>query len=129
MSRAAHHRSPAPERHALVAHRPGDVIAWRGTQPVTAEVFLGEVARAAAALPARSHVLNLCADRYRFALFFLAAVARGQVTLLPPSTTPNVIRSLRAFAPDAYCVGDEANPAIDLPYFEPAGEAAVAPIA
>jgi len=109
----------AAPRHALLAHAPEDVFAWRGAQPVLAREFLDELARVAAALPERSHVLNLCADRYRFTLFFLAAVARGQVTLLPPSTTPNVIRALRTFAADAYCVSDEPDAAAGLPRFDP----------
>ncbi len=57
-------------------------------------------------------MLNLCAGRYRFAVAYLAAVARGQVTLLPPTVNPNVIAALRAFAPDMYYVTDD--PAIDL---------------
>jgi hypothetical protein len=37
------------------------------------------------------------------------------VTLLPPATTPHVIRSMRAFAPDAYYVSDDPAIAVDLP--------------
>jgi len=61
------------------------------------------------------HVLNFCADRYRFTVALFAATLRGQVTLLPPTTTPHVIASMREFAPDAYFVSDEESPGIDLP--------------
>ena len=93
----------------------GDVAAWRGSAPVTMRALLDDVARTATALPAASHLLNLCADRYRFAVVFLAAVARGQVTLLPPTVTPNVIAALAAFAPDVYYVSDDDATAVELP--------------
>lgn len=112
----------------LLGHRSGDAIAaFRGARPVTADALLAEVARAAAALPDASHVLNLCADRHRFAVMLLAAVARGQVTLLPPTTTPNVIGALRDFAPDAYFIADDPALEVELPRFDLAHVADVAP--
>lgn len=103
----------------LVGHRdPEAIAAFRGAMPVTAGALLADVARTAAALPEASHVLNLCADRYRFAVTLLAAVTRGQVTLLPPATTPNVIRALRAFAPDAYFIADDSAVEVELPRFD-----------
>jgi hypothetical protein len=36
------------------------------------------VAAAAGALPDARHVLNFCADRYRFAVLLLAAIVRGR---------------------------------------------------
>lgn len=109
--------------HPLIAHRAGEIVAYRQGVAVGTAEFLHDVARVAAALPERGHVLNLCGDRYRFAVLLLAAIARGQVTLLPPTTTANVIASLKAFAPDAYCVadGDAAYP--DLPRVDPWGAA------
>ncbi len=106
----------ASRTHPLVAHAQAEAIAaWRGGVPVTAGEFLRDVAIVAAALPVASHVLNLCSDRYRFAVALLAAVVRGQVTLLPPATTPNVIRSMRTFAPDAYYIADDEAAPVDLP--------------
>jgi acyl-coenzyme A synthetase/AMP-(fatty) acid ligase len=43
---------------------------------------------------------------------------RGQTTLLPPTTTPNVIESLKGFAGDAYFVADDATAGVDLPRFD-----------
>ena len=116
--------SPGPrpqsrELMPLVGHaRPDAIAAFRGAEPVTAGALLADVARTAAALPEASHVLNLCADRYRFAVLLLAAVARGQVTLLPPATTPNVIRAMRDFAPDAYFAADDPAVEVNLPRFD-----------
>lgn len=107
------------ERHALIGHAGPDAIAaWRRGEPVSAGRFLSDVSRAADAMPASRHVLNFCADRYRFAVALFAAIVRGQTTLLPPTTTPNVIESMRAFAPDAYYVADEAQPHVSLPRCE-----------
>jgi acyl-coenzyme A synthetase/AMP-(fatty) acid ligase len=106
----------ASELLPLVGHAgEAEIAAWRGSTPVTMRDLLDDVARTAAALPDASHMLNLCADRYRFAVVFLAAVARGQVTLLPPTATPHVIAALRGFAPDVYYVADDAATAVDLP--------------
>jgi acyl-coenzyme A synthetase/AMP-(fatty) acid ligase len=104
------------ETFPLIAHRePRSIVAWRRGRPVSAGRFMADVAAAAASLPDSGHVLNFCADRYRFAVLLCAAIVRGQVTLLPPTTTPNVIRSMRAFAPDAYYVSDDPAVAVDLP--------------
>ncbi len=105
--------------HPLLGHGRADAIAaYRHGVPVTAAQFLRDIATAAAALPEAVHVLNLCTDRYRFSVTLLAAIARGQTTLLPPTTTPNVIAALRAFAPDAYFIADDAQTRIDLPRFD-----------
>lgn len=66
-------------------------------------------------LPAGRHVINVCADRYRFAVGLTAAMLAGKVSLLPPSHTPQVVRHLRQFAPDVFCLTDTEACAIDLP--------------
>jgi acyl-coenzyme A synthetase/AMP-(fatty) acid ligase len=109
-------RFPADERLPLVGHRNPDALAaWRRGTAVTAGRLLADVRCAAAALPERSHVLNCCADRYCFAVAFLAALARGQTTLLPPATTPALVRAMRDFAPDAYFVSEDESMQVDLP--------------
>jgi acyl-coenzyme A synthetase/AMP-(fatty) acid ligase len=118
----------ASELLPLLGHAQDTAIAaWRGASPVTVRELLDDVARAAAALPAASHILNLCADRYHFAVAYLAAIARGQVTLLPPGPTPNVIAGLRAFAPDVYFVSDDPALVADLPRCDLAQAPAVPP--
>lgn len=119
---------PAAASHALIGHaRPDAILARRRGEAVTAAGFLAEVATVAQGLPDAGHVLNFCADRYRFAVVLAAAIVRGQVTLLPPTTTPNVIRAMRAFAPDAYYVTDDAAIEVDLPCHEPGEAAGAAP--
>jgi acyl-coenzyme A synthetase/AMP-(fatty) acid ligase len=100
----------------LIAHAaPDAVVAYRRGQPVSAGRFIAEAAGVAAMLPATSHVLNACQDRYLFAVGFAAAVVSNRVSLLPSTHTPEVIRQLRAFAPDAVCLTDDPSCDIDLP--------------
>src|SRR5512141_189611 len=116
MSSRAPRREAAPEGLHLI--EPGEalrVVAYRRGEAVTAAQFLGDVERTAQALPEASHVLNVCADRYRFAVVLCAAILRRQVALLPPTTTANVIASLRDYAPDAYYVTDDAAMQFELP--------------
>ena len=91
------------------------MVAYRAGVPVRACQFLADVMRVAADFPARSHVLNACADRYRFTVAFAAALAAGKVSLLPSTHTPEVIRELSLFAPDVFCLTDDARCEIDLP--------------
>ncbi len=47
-----------------------DVIAWRPEGPVRVRTFLGDARRVARALPLSAWVVNLCDDRYHFAVVF-----------------------------------------------------------
>jgi acyl-coenzyme A synthetase/AMP-(fatty) acid ligase len=93
----------------LISHAsPDAVVAYRDGLAVPARQFLADARRVAAALPdGRRHVLNLCQDRYRFAVVLAASLLSGRVNLLPPTATPEVLRQLAAFAPDGVCLVDE----------------------
>jgi len=92
----------------LVRHDPDSLFAHRRGEGVRAGEFLAEVSRLAAALPDRRYVINLCTDRYRFAAGFAAALLRGQISLMPPTHTPDVIERLVRDYPDLYCLDDDA---------------------
>jgi acyl-coenzyme A synthetase/AMP-(fatty) acid ligase len=94
---------------------PQSVFAWRRGKPISQARFLRDVAALAARLPASGHVLNVCADRYRFAVGLAAALVRNQISLLPPSTHAATIQQLLARFPDTYCLTETAQPDIDLP--------------
>jgi acyl-coenzyme A synthetase/AMP-(fatty) acid ligase len=98
------------EHPLLRAPRPGSVFARRAGRPVTAESYLGDVAALAARLPRSGHVVNLCRDRYRFAVGFAAALCRRQVTLLPPNDTSAMLDQLAADYADVYCLIDAVGP-------------------
>jgi len=100
---------------ALITHDSAqDVLAWSDGQPIAASQFLSDARQLAAALPAAAHVLNAAADRYRFAVGLAAALLTGKVSLLPPTLTPEMIRQLRLFAPDVFCIVDQPQ-CLDLP--------------
>src|SRR6185295_8820465 len=90
----------------LQGYAPGSVFAYREGRTVRVDEFLRDVRQLAEALPERRHVLNRCADRYRFAVGFAASLLRRQVSLLPPNETPDLISRLAARYPDLYCLSD-----------------------
>lgn len=58
---------------------------WSAEGPVSHKELLAHAATVASELPNYQYVVNLCEDRYLFSVGFLAALRRGQVTLLPPA--------------------------------------------
>ena len=102
----------------LVSHpSPDRTIAWRDGSPVAVREFLADVGALAAHLPAGGHVFNVCKDRYRFTVGLCAALLADKVSLLPSSHTPHTVRQLQAFAPDAFCLYDTDDCAVELPRF------------
>jgi len=102
----------------LIAHRhPDAVMAWRGGTPVGVRQFLGEVDQLAGQLPPGRHVLNLCADRYRFTVALAACIVSGRISLLPSSHTPEMVRQMQRFAPDVFCINDQDDRGVELPVF------------
>ena len=100
----------------LVSHTsPDSIIAWRADGSVTLRQFLAEVSQLAVMFPAGNHLLNMCSDRYCFSVGLAAAIVAGKVSLLPSSHTPGVIRQIKLFAPDAFCLTDDDACTIDLP--------------
>jgi acyl-coenzyme A synthetase/AMP-(fatty) acid ligase len=101
---------------ALLAHKSAAAVAaYRGGQPISAKRLLDDAQRLARALPPGRHMLNVCSDRYRFAVGFAACLMTRRVSLLPSTHTPEVIAQLAAFAPDTFCLTDDANCDIALP--------------
>jgi acyl-coenzyme A synthetase/AMP-(fatty) acid ligase len=100
----------------LISHPDSDsVFAWREGQAVSVAEFLGQVAHLAQTLPDKSHILNLCTDRYRFAVGFAAALVRKQTSLLPPNYTPSFVERLGQRYPGMYCLADGE---VDFPEVE-----------
>lgn len=96
-----------------------DVVATRrfsaaSSQHITVARFVADVAQLVAELPAGSHVLNACADRYHFAVGLAAAMSARKISLLPSTHTPEMVRQMRVFAPDVFCLSDGPC-TIDLP--------------
>lgn len=90
-------------------------VAWVHGQPVSRARYLSDAAQLATQLPAGAHLLNLSADRYRFAVGLGAALLRGQDNLLPPNHAPDMIERLRALFPGLCIVGDDRVDAPSAP--------------
>src|SRR5215210_1121673 len=98
---------------------PDAVFARRLGSPISISRFLAHVRQVAAHLPAASHVVNLCTDRYNFSVAFSAALVRRQVSLLPPNQTPELFGRLSKTYPGAYCIVDsdvEHQPLAAIPF-------------
>ena len=102
----------------LVSHRQFDaIVAWRDSTPVSVAQFLDEVDQVARMLPAGGHVLNLCGDRYRFAVALSACIVSGRISLLPSTHTPEMVRQMQRIAPDVFCIIDQDGGELALPSF------------
>jgi acyl-coenzyme A synthetase/AMP-(fatty) acid ligase len=85
-------------------HRP---IALRHGRPVLLGEFQQHVAAIAQRLPARSAMINLCEDRYRFLAAYTAALSVGHTVLLPPSRADQVLNEVQAANAGSYRCDDE----------------------
>lgn len=90
-------------------------LAWRGGRPVSRRQYLAEAAVLAGRLPDVGPMLNLSADRYRFAVGLGAAMLRGHSSLLPPNHTPDMLTRLQTQFATAYCLADANAARSDLP--------------
>lgn len=101
--------------YPLLTHDRADrAVSWRLGAPITVARFLSDARRLAAAFPEGRHVLNACADRYRFAVGLAAALIGERISLLPPALTPEMVRQIRTFAPDMFCLTDQPH-SLDVP--------------
>ena len=118
---------------AAISHADAaDTLAYRGARRIHAAHFLADVERLAAHLPDRPYLVNLCSDRYRFSVGLIAALTRGQVSLLPPNQTPDLLNQLRRDYPGVYALSDSTVPSGELEqvsYTEAASGASASPTA
>ena len=84
----------------------GSPVAWRDGNPISGEHFLGDVSALAERAPPRRFAINLCEDRYTFAVAFCAALLRGQTNLLPPNRSLKVVAEIAARYPNHYFLDD-----------------------
>ena len=94
------------------------VFAWRPEGPVSVADYLADVHALAGRLPASGHLLNLCHDRYRFAVGFGAGLLRGMTSLQPSSQSAETFCRLRDDYPDLLALCDGATDTLDLPRFD-----------
>lgn len=85
---------------------PAAPLAWHAGVPIDTATFVAEAQALAARLPAAGPAVNLCQDRYRFALGLAAALLRGHTSLMPPNALPETLRRLRDQGPAPYALVD-----------------------
>ena len=69
-------------QYPLISNRQlDDILAWRPSGPVTVRAFLADARAMADALPKGDWVLNLCEDRYHFAVLFAACLLTGRLSI------------------------------------------------
>ena len=87
--------------------RPADTALFlTPTGPIDAGTFLAEAAALADRLPPGAHILNLCRDRYRFALTLAAALIADRVSLLCGDASASLVASLLDRYPGTATIGD-----------------------
>ncbi len=94
----------------------GDILFRTVQHDVTLEMFLADVARAAAALPDSVHILNCCSHRYWFTVGFAAALVRGQVTIVAGDQSPRALGKLAARFGSLSAVTNVHGPALPVPH-------------
>ncbi len=94
------------------------VFAWRSDGPVSVGDYLADVHALAEQLPAAGYLLNLCHDRYRFAVGFAAGLLCGMTSLQPSSQSPETFRRLRDDYPALLALCDGSTDTQDLPRFD-----------
>jgi len=93
----------------LAGADPSAVLAWRDGQPLRVARYLADVAACAASLPPAGPAINLCQDRYAFAVALGATLQRGQLSLLPPNARDDTLAQLRQRDAQAYGLSDDAT--------------------
>lgn len=119
---------PLISRHGL-----DDTLAWRHDGPVSVRRFLAEAAALAARLPDGDWLLNLCTDRYRFAVGFVAGLLAGKTSLQPASQSAETLARIDTAYPSCCCLRDGVFatgtlPCVDYPDLSPALPETVAEI-
>jgi len=99
--------SPRSPTRPLLAAAADDTVAWRDGRAVPAREFLAHARALADRLPAQGPMVNLCTDRYAFAVGFAAALMQGHASLLPPNALGDTLAGLRESHPGLYALTDD----------------------
>jgi len=89
------------------AYRPNAPIMFGHGGYVSQTDFVVRVVRLSQMLPDTPYLINLCKDRYAFALVFCAALVRGVVNILPPNRHPKTLEEVAIDYPDCCAVVDD----------------------
>jgi acyl-coenzyme A synthetase/AMP-(fatty) acid ligase len=85
-----------------------DPLVWVAGRSVTLDQLSRHALRLTEQLPRSGAVINLCENRYRFLVGFLAALRGNLTTVLPPSKAPGAIQAVAWDFTSALCLVDGA---------------------
>ncbi len=94
----------------LTSRDPEDILAYVLGQEIRVEQFVCQARSLSGGLPRRRHAINLCQDRYAFALGFFGAILAGHTNLLPPNHLRATVEDLLVRYPEAYVISDQDGP-------------------
>ena len=88
----------------------GDTLAWSPQGPVSVARYCSDAQALAAALPAGRFIVNLCEDRYHYAVLLAACALSGRISLQPSSQSEATLRQLARDYAGALAVTDAPMP-------------------
>jgi acyl-coenzyme A synthetase/AMP-(fatty) acid ligase len=92
-----------------------DVVAWRPEGPVPVREFIAQAQAVARVLPEPAWVINLCEDRYHFAVVFAACLMSGKTSLQPASHSHQTLNQLAQDHAGAFAVTDGGFEDLQIP--------------
>ena len=114
----------------ISAITPHTLVAFDDAQNYDAAHYVAAIRLLALRMPppsAQTAVLNMCANRYQFAIGFGAALLRGLPTLMPASHSAETLNQLRKQFPAVVLFTDGFDASIDLPRVDAVDLAATDP--
>ena len=91
----------------LTNSKPDNPIFWFQDEVITHEKFLSDVSCITENLNQQQYAINLCEDRYLFALAFAACMQQNQVCLMPASHAEKEIEALELDYQDSHRIDDD----------------------
>ena len=92
---------------AIINSQPDTPLFWFKDNVITQQTFKRDVSRIVNGLQKHVYAINLCADRYLFALAFVACMLQKQICLLPANQTEKEIETLEDDYTDTHRINDE----------------------
>ena len=90
----------------LLESDPETPIFWFKDNVISHQQFKADAAHIATHLKKHEHAINLCEDRYLFALTFVACILQKQICLMPASRADKEIQTLEQDYPDTHQIDD-----------------------
>lgn len=91
----------------LINSKPDTAIFWFENNVITHDKFMRDAMRVFAHINKHDYAINLCEDRYLFALAFVACMQQQQVCLMPASRAEKDIETLEEDYKDTHRIDDD----------------------